>query len=118
MVDNKNMATEILDIIKSKSLKIRYAKSIRSLFILFCLTTHINLSIIIKLYHFSFDYGCFQLGLDFNYRLKNIDHKGINIILKLLFFEIEIECSDNRHIEDYKNNKEQNYERISRKFYL
>ena len=100
----KNKKDNVIRIIKTKRFKMNYSKLLHSLFIVADLTKHSSLCIRIQPYFLSFDYGYLALGLDFNYRLQKIDHKGLDIILRLLFFEIEIECSDDRHIEDYEKN--------------
>ena len=98
----KNKKDNVIRIVETKRFKMNYAKQLHSLFIVANLTKHSGLCIRIQPYYLSFDYGYLALGLDFNYRLQKIDHKGFGIILKLLFFDIEIECTDDRHIEDYK----------------
>ena len=100
---------DVVRIIKTKWFKINYSKPLGSLFISLNLTKYVNLSTMITPYFLSFDYGYLSLGFDFHYRLKNIDHKGVDIILRLLILEVEIECTDDRHLEDYEN-KEQNDE--------
>lgn len=102
----KNMKDNVIRIVKTKRFKINYSKQLHTLFIATNLTRHIGLCIRIEPYHLFLDYGYLALGLDFNYRLQKIDHKGLDIILKLLFFEVEIECTDDRHLEDYTD-KEQ-----------
>ncbi len=94
---------DVIRLIKTKWLNVNYSKSIRSLFISTKITKHINLSTIICFYYISFDNGYLSLGFEFNYRLKNIDHKGIGLIINLILLRIEIDCSDDRHTEDYKN---------------
>ncbi|MDD3419958.1 MAG: hypothetical protein PHE78_05090 [Candidatus Gastranaerophilales bacterium] len=56
----------------------------------------------ITTYNNNFEEGTFSFGVDFNYRLKNIDHLGFDIKFKFIFFEIDIEFSDDRHLEDYQ----------------
>ena len=96
---------DVIRIVRTKRFKINYSKQLNATFMCLTITKHIAFSTWIRPYYISFDSGNLSLGIDFHYRRKNIDHKGINIILKLLFFEIEIEieCTDNRHLEDYKN---------------
>lgn len=102
----KNTKDNVIKIVKTKRFKINYSKQLHTLFIVANLTKHTGLCIRIQPYCLSFDYGYLALGIDFNYRLQKIDHKGFDIILRLLFFEVEIECTDDRHLEDYKD-KEQ-----------
>ena len=97
---------DVKRLIKTKWLNLNYAKPIHSLVILMKMTKHVSLEILVSLYCPSFDYGYLSLGFDFNYRFKNIDHKGIGIIVNLILLKIEIECSDDRHIEDYKGVKQ------------
>ena len=100
---------DVIRIIKTKWFKINYSKPLGSLFISLNITKHVNLSTMITPYFLSFDYGYLSLGFDFHYRFKNIDHRGIYIILWLLILEVQIECADDRLLEDYEN-KEQNDE--------
>lgn len=100
---SKNKNEDVLRLVKTKLLNINYSKPIHSLFINIKITKHINLSTIIGYYYLSLDYGYLSLGFEFNYKLKNIDHKGISLIINLILLKIEIDCSDYRHIEDYKN---------------
>ena len=104
-IEQRDKKEDVIRIVKTKRIKINYSKPLRSLFISINITKHINLSSIITPYQISFDCGYLSLGIDFSYRLKNNDHKGFEILLQLLFFEIEIECIDNRHLEDYKNDE-------------
>lgn len=97
---------DVKRLIKTKWLNVNYSKLIHSLFISLKITKHISLSIMLSFYRMSFDYGYLSLGFDFNYRLKNIDHKSIGIIVNFILLKIEIECSDDRHIEDYKGVKQ------------
>ena len=108
-IKRKKMENDVIKLIKTNKLRVNYSKLLRSLFVVVCFTKHIALCIRIQPYNISFDSGNLSLGIDFHYRRKNIDHKGINIILKLLFFEIEIECTDNRHLEDYETRSKRNY---------
>ena len=105
----KNKKDNVIRIVKTRRFKMNYAKRLHSLFIVAYLTNHTGLCIRIQPYCLSFEYGYLALGLDFSYRLQNIDHKGFDIILKLIFFEVEIECTDDRHLEDYKNERK-NYD--------
>lgn len=88
--------------INAKILKIRYCKNPKFLAIMLKLTKYKNFSIQIRVYSNNFEQGYLSLGIDFIYRLKNVDHLGFEMVLKLLFFEVEIGCEDSRHIEDYK----------------
>ena len=97
---------DVKRLIKTKWLNVNYSKLIHSLFISLKITKHTSLSIMLSFYRMSFDYGYLSLGFEFNYGLKNIDHKGINLIVNLILLKIEIECSDDRHIEDYKGVKQ------------
>lgn len=108
-IKRKKMENDVIKLIKTNKLRVNYSKLLRSLFVVVCFTKHIALCIRIQPYNISFDYGYLSLGIDFSYRLINIDHRGINIILRLLFFEIEIECTDNRHLEDYETRSKRNY---------
>ncbi len=103
--DIKSNNVAIVKLIKTKWLSVNYAKTIHSLVILMKITKHVSLKIMVSLYRPSFDCGYLSLGFEFNYRLKNIDHKGIGLIISLILLKIEIECSDDRHIEDYKGAK-------------
>ncbi|MDD3012286.1 MAG: hypothetical protein PHC34_01110 [Candidatus Gastranaerophilales bacterium] len=60
------------------------------------------MAVLITPYHNDFEQGTFLFVIDFYYRLKNVDHLGFDMILKLIFFDINIEFSDDRHMEDYK----------------
>lgn len=102
-IKSRQEKDDVIRIVKTKRLKINYSKPLNATFMCLTITKHIAFSTWIRPYYISFDSGNLSLGIDFHYRRKNIDHKGINIILRLLFFEIEIECTDNRHLEDYKN---------------
>ena len=102
----KHEKGDVIRIVKTKRFKINYSKPLNAIFMCLNITKHVALSTWIRPYYISFDSGYMSLGIDFHYRLKNIDHKGIDIILNLLILEIEIECTDNRHIEDYEQNKE------------
>lgn len=98
----KEKQADVIRIVKTKRFKINYSKLLLSIFIVAYFTKHTALCIRIQPYCISFDFGSFALGFDFSYRLNDIDHKGFGMILKLLFFEIEIECTNNKHLEDYK----------------
>ena len=102
-IESRQEKDDVIRIVKTKRLKINYSKPLNATFMCLTITKHIAFSTWIIPYYISFDSGNLSLGIDFHYRRKNIDHKGINIILRLLFFEIEIEFTDNRHLEDYEN---------------
>lgn len=99
----KEKQVDVIRIVKTKRFKVNYSKLLHSLFIVAYFTKHTALCIKIQPNCISFDYGSLSLGIDFNYRLNDIDHKGFDIVLKLLFFEIEIECTDDRHLEGYES---------------
>lgn len=101
-IEQQDKKDDVIRIVKTKWIKINYSKPLNALFIRLTITKHVALSTWIRPYHISFDSGYISLGINFHYRLKNIDHKGIDIILNLLILEIEIECTDNRHFKDYK----------------
>ena len=101
--DIKTNKLAIIRLIKTKWLNVNYAKPIHLLVILLKITKHVSLEILVSLYCPSFDEGYLSLGFEFNYRLKNIDHKGIGLIINLILLKIEMECTDDRHIEDYKH---------------
>lgn len=98
----KEKQADVIRIVNTKLFKINYSKLLHSLFIVAYFTKHTALCIRIQPYNISFDFGSLSLGIDFNYRLNDIDHKGFGIILRFLIFEIEIECTDDRHLEDYE----------------
>jgi len=51
------------------------------------------------------EYGCsVKLGFWFDYRTSKTDHKGFAIIMNLIFWEIQLNFYDKRHVEEYKNN--------------
>ncbi len=100
--DIKSNKLVILRLIKTKWLNVNYVKPIHSIVIILKITKHVSLEIFVSLYCSSFNEGYLSLGFEFNYRLKNIDHKGIGLIINLILLKIEIECSDDRHIEDYR----------------
>lgn len=105
-IEPRQEKDDVIRVVKTKQFKINYSKPLNAIFMCLNITKHIALSTWIRPYYISFDSSYLSLGIDFHYRLKNIDHKGIDIILNLLILEIEIECTDNRHLEDYEN-KEQ-----------
>lgn len=82
---------------KTKKLRIKYDKDCSALFVKYRLSEYKGLSVLIQVYKNNLNWGFFSLGIDANYRLKNIDHIGFGLILKLLLFEIEFEISDYRH---------------------
>ena len=43
----------------------------------------------------------FSIKLNFNYRLRNTDHKGFAIYIHLFYFEFQFNLYDVRHVEDY-----------------
>ena len=94
------MKSEIIDIVKTRKLKLRYAKQIKSLFLILCLTKYKNLSIIFVPYNQAFKGRNLSFDIDWHYRSKDFDHKGISIILKLLVVEIQIEFADVRLLDD------------------
>lgn len=102
-IESRQEKDDVIRIVRTKRFKINYSKPLNATSMCLTITKHIAFSTWIRPYYISFDSGNLSLGIDFHYRRKNIDHKGINIILRLLFFEIEIECTDNRHLEDYEN---------------
>lgn len=106
-IKTKAEKKDVISVIKTKRFKINYSKHLRAIFMSLNITKHINLSTMITSYFLSLDCGYIALGIDCHYRLKNIGHKGFDIILRLLIFEIEIECTDDRHLEDYEK-REQN----------
>ena len=93
---------EIFYVIKTKIFSIKYVKKLGWLIFFLKFTEHKNLSVQITPYHNNFESGTFALGIDFTYRLKNADHTGFDMGLKLVFFDINIEFSDDRHVDDYK----------------
>ncbi len=99
-MNNENV--EIFNMINTKILKIRYCKNSKILAIMLKLTKYKNFSMQTRVYSNNFEQGYLSLGIDFIYRLKNVDHLGFEMVLKLLFFEVETGCEDSRHIEDYK----------------
>ena len=101
VIKSKPEKKDIIRIIKTKKFKINYSKPLRAIFMSLNITKHINLSTMITPYYLWFDSGYVALGIDYHYRWQNIDHKGFGIILRLFIFEIEIECTDDRHLEDY-----------------
>ncbi len=83
--------------IKTKKVLIKYDRDYSALFAKYRLSKYKALSVLIQVYKNNLNCGFFSLGIDINYRLKNIDHIGFGLILKLLLFEIEFEISDYRH---------------------
>jgi len=45
--------------------------------------------------------GSINLGFRFDYRTRKTHHKGFTIILNLIFWELQLDFHDNRHLEDY-----------------
>ena len=105
-IESRQEKDDVIRIVKTKRLKINYSKPLNAIFMCLTITKHIAFSTWVRPYYISFDSGYLSLGIDFYYRRKNIDHKGIDIILKFFIFEIEIEFTDNRYLEDYKNQTE------------
>mgnify|MGYP005779814121 CR=1 FL=1 len=82
---------------KIKNFQIKFNNELSILFIKYHFLKFKGMSLRIQCYKNSLDYGFLAVGIDISYRLKNIDHKGLTLILKLILFEIELEISDNRH---------------------
>ena len=111
IIDNiplKDKKDKVIRLVKTKRFKINYSKPLNAIFMCLNITKHIALSTWIRSYSLSFDCGYISIGIDFDYRLKNTDHTGIDMILKILFFEIEIEFTANRHLEDYEKQEKNN----------
>lgn len=81
---------DVIRIVKTKRFKINYSKPLNAIFMCLTITKLIAFSTWVRPYYISFDSGYLSLGIDFYYRRKNIDHKGIDIILKFLFLKLKL----------------------------
>ena len=83
-----------------KRFSMKYDKNLRWYNFIFRLTEHKTLTCILKSYLPS--NKIFDLNFSFDYRPKNVDHTRVEIVLDLIFFGLDIEFADRRHIEDYE----------------
>lgn len=51
-----------------------------------------------------------QFDFDFNYRPKNVDHTGVSIVIESIFFWLDVDFYDIRHVEDYERIKSKKFE--------
>lgn len=78
---------------------------------MFSVTKHKTFTCIFKPYYpFQKGNKDILLNFDFNYKPKDFDHTGFSIIVDLIFFGLDIEFSDRRHVEDYERIKSKKFE--------
>ena len=91
-----------------KRFSTNYNKVLKWYVLNFYVTKHKTLTCIFKSY-LPWD-KTFDLGCKFYYTPPNVDHTGIEIVLDLIFFGLDIEFFDRRHIEDYERIKNKRFE--------
>lgn len=96
--------TKIKYLIHTKNLSIKYIRNLGIIFLLLKISNYKSLSFKTAIFHNDFNQGTFAIGFDFCYRLKNVDHLGFDMSLNFIFFTIELNFSDYRHVEDYGKN--------------
>ena len=85
-----------------KFYKTIYTKRLKEFIFLLNLSRYKKLEILFQMSNwFNIKEGRLHLGVQCDYRLKDVDNKGFTIILNLIFFEIQINFYDIRHVEDY-----------------
>ena len=91
-----------------KIFSIKYNKFLKWFIFIIEITKHKSLTCIFKSY-LPWD-GTFDLSFKLYYRPQNVDHTGIEIVSDLIFFGLDIDFSDCRHVEDYVNKKRKKFE--------
>lgn len=91
-----------------KRFSMNYSKTLKWYVFHFFVTKHKTLTCIFKSY-LPWD-KTFYLDFEFHYRPKNDDHIGVELILDLIFFGLDIEFFDRRHLEDYITSKSKKFE--------
>ena len=91
-----------------KRFSINYSKALKWYIFNFFVTKNKTLTCIFKSY-LPWD-KTFYLDFEFHYRPQNVDHTGVELILDLIFFGLDIEFFDRRHVEDYITSKNKKFE--------
>lgn len=93
-----------------KRIFLRHNKNLGWHILIFNVTKHKTFTCIFKPYYPFQKGNDILLNFDFNYRPKDFDHTGFSIIVDLIFFGLDIEFSDRRHVDDYERIKSKQFE--------